>query len=354
MTDVDFDDFDGARDMGYRRMTHHDASRTTARGPVLAEPDWQEDAVRSPIDMSRMVQMAGAACSLALIVSLGWWGYKLAVRDVNGVPVVRAMEGPMRIAPKDPGGEIADHQGLSVNVVAALGTAAPPPDRLVLAPRPVELTYEDTPGLAAAGAPQPEETVTPVSAAPVQLAAAPIAPAPDMATALLDPTGPDPDAVAEALAEALATPLDDLTAEAPVEEVAVQEVQVAQPTIRPRARPGSAVPAASDVQPVSLTDLAAAAPAAAEIDPSMIPAGTRLVQLGAFDTPEMARAEWVKLANQFGPLMEGKALVVQAAESGGRTFYRLRAHGFADEAETRGFCTTMLEQNASCIPVEQR
>jgi hypothetical protein len=52
--------------------------------------------------------------------------------------------------------------------------------------------------------------------------------------------------------------------------------------------------------------------------------------------------------------MDGKALVVQAAESGGRTFYRLRAHGFADETEARGFCTTMLEQNASCIPVEQR
>ncbi len=91
-----------------------------------------------------------------------------------------------------------------------------------------------------------------------------------------------------------------------------------------------------------------------EIDPATIPSGTRLVQLGAFDTPEQARSEWRKLANQFGPVMEGKSLVVQAAESGGRTFYRLRAHGFSDETAARGFCTTLLDQNASCIPVEQR
>ncbi len=78
--------------------------------------------------------MLGAAASVALIAGLGWWGYDLAMRDARGVPVVRALEGPMRVAPEDPGGEVVDHQGLSVNNVAAVGAAAPPPDRLVLAP----------------------------------------------------------------------------------------------------------------------------------------------------------------------------------------------------------------------------
>lgn len=330
MADVDFDDFDGAHDGRW-----HGVSNGQGR-------------------LTHLVHLAGAACSVALVIGLGVWGYKLAVRDVNGVPVVRAIEGPMRIAPENPGGTIADHQGLAVNMVAALGTAAPPPDRLVLAPRPVELSYEDTPGLAAAGAPQPVQVAaqvggtmpTPQLAAPqpAVLPAAPIAP---------ENTGPDPDAVAQALAEALATPLDEDVA--PEEAAALASADTPASGIRPRARPvapGAAQPAA--VEPVSLTDPTLATPAATEVDPSMIPAGTRLVQLGAFDTPEMARAEWAKLTNQFGPLMAGKALVVQAAESGGRTFFRLRAHGFADETEARGFCTTMLEQNASCIPVEQR
>ena len=46
-----------------------------------------------------MANLAGAAVSLALIVGIGIWGYKLIMRDVSGVPVVRAAEGPMRIQP---------------------------------------------------------------------------------------------------------------------------------------------------------------------------------------------------------------------------------------------------------------
>ena len=56
--------------------------------------------------------------SLALIVGIGVWGTKLIMRDVSGIPVVRAAEGPMRIQPENPGGLPADHQGLSVNDVA--------------------------------------------------------------------------------------------------------------------------------------------------------------------------------------------------------------------------------------------
>lgn len=96
---------------------------------------------------SRVVNLAGAVCSLALIAGLGIWGYKLAVRDVTGIPVIRALEGPLRIAPENPGGEVADNQGLSVNAVAAAGTALPLPETLVLAPRPVELAVDDGAGL---------------------------------------------------------------------------------------------------------------------------------------------------------------------------------------------------------------
>ncbi|PLL13314.1 SPOR domain-containing protein [Tabrizicola sp. TH137] len=322
MADVDYDDYDAGNDQG-----------------------WADPVARSG-RMARYVHIAGAVCSVALVIGMAYWGYRLAVRDVNGVPVVRAMEGPMRIAPEDPGGEVADHQGLSVNTVAALGTAAPPPDRLVLAPRPVELSQEDAPGMALAGAmPQADETsVLPVSAAAVapNPALAPVASAMPEDEANL---GPDPDAVAQALAEALAEPVP--------EQVSATPETTASGQLRPRPRP--AVPGQeATIEPVSLAGAASSGAPSAEIDPAAIPEGTRLVQLGAFDTADEARAEWVKLGNQFGPLFLGKALVVQAAESGGRTFFRLRAHGFADETEARGFCTEMLAQNASCIPVEQR
>ena len=54
---------------------------------------------------------AGAVLAGAGRRALAIWGYKLAVRDVLGVPVMQAMDGPMRIAPDDPGGEIADQPG---------------------------------------------------------------------------------------------------------------------------------------------------------------------------------------------------------------------------------------------------
>lgn len=312
MADVDYDDFDAGHPSGWS-------------GQRLA-----------PGRLTQITHLAGAACSVALVIGLGMWGYKLAVRDVNGVPVVKAMSGPMRIAPENPGGEVADHQGLAVNTVAALGTAAPPPDRLVLAPRPLDLAPEDSAGLSPVDPNAVAETSTALAAPAVPM---PVDPA------TTENLGPDPDAVAQALAEALAEPLP----EAAEDGVA----QVAATTIRPRARPATA--ATSGELSVALTDAATvAATPLAEVDPAAIASGTRLVQLGAFDTPEQARAEWIKLSNQFGPVLAGKALVVQAAESGGRTFYRLRAHGFADEASARSFCTTLLEQSASCIPVEQR
>ena len=89
------------------------------------------------------VNYAGAALSLALILGVGFWGYKLIMRDVSGIPVVRAMDGEMRVLPDNPGGEVAPHTGLSVNEVAALGEAGGPEDRLVLAPRTAGLAQED-------------------------------------------------------------------------------------------------------------------------------------------------------------------------------------------------------------------
>ena len=69
---------------------------------------------------STLLNWIGALTSLALIAGLSAWGYQLAVRDVSGVPVIVALEGPMRVAPEDPGGQLAAHQGLAVNAVAAV------------------------------------------------------------------------------------------------------------------------------------------------------------------------------------------------------------------------------------------
>ncbi|MFD1809073.1 hypothetical protein ACFSHQ_16160 [Gemmobacter lanyuensis] len=48
----------------------------------------------------KWVNVAGALVSVAMLLGAGVWGYRIAVRDVMGIPVIKAMEGPMRVAPK--------------------------------------------------------------------------------------------------------------------------------------------------------------------------------------------------------------------------------------------------------------
>jgi hypothetical protein len=95
-------------------------------------------------------------------------------------------------------------------------------------------------------------------------------------------------------------------------------------------------------------------PAPREVDASTLAPGTRLVQFGAFESQDEARAEWTRIAGRFGPLMGGKDMVIQSAESGGNTFYRLRALGFEDEDDARRFCAALTAEGANCIPVAHR
>jgi SPOR domain len=274
------------------------------------------------------VSLAGAAVSVALVVGLAIWGYRLAVRDVSGVPVVRALEGPIRVAPESPGGEIADYQGLAVNEVAAVGTASTPPERLMLAPRPVELAPDDAPGLGPLTVPDTDAVVE-------QSVERALEPGP-----IAEPVGTE-DAIAMALAEALAD--DDGAA---LQDPNLPDGAIAR-SLRPAARPGSTLGGVADVASSSAVEIT-------EVDPTTLQPGTRLVQFGVYGTRDAARAEWVRLQTRAGDLMGAKAMVIEAATSAGEEFYRLRAHGFADETEARRFCSAMLTDIPDCIPVALR
>lgn len=305
--------------------------------------------------VSRLINLAGAACSVALIVGLAVWGYKLAVRDVNGIPVFRALAGPLRVAPDNPGGDVMAHQGLSVNAIASAGVAMPLPDRLTLAPKGAELAAEDVAGIVV-----DTEATTDLQTADDQIAASVVVDVPlagpieiaasdNVAANVAVIADAAPQTQQEAVELALAAALADGDL-AMADASASETTPILAKSVRPRLRPltGDAVQGeVTDVQ-----EVAAIAPL--EIDPTTIAAGTRLVQLGAFDDEPSARAEWAKLQGRFAELINGKAIVVQPAQSGGRTFYRLRAHGFAGEDEARRFCVALLAENASCIPVAQR
>jgi hypothetical protein len=151
---------------------------------------------------------------------------------------------------------------------------------------------------------------------------------------------------ADALAEGV-TPFADVADGAAAPNLTPSGI-APQSAPRPKPRPTTrtvSVGVSSDTAPVAV---------AAEIDPATLTVGTRLVQLGAFDDSDGARSEWARLQGRFGELLAAKSMVVQAAQSGGRTFYRLRAHGFADEDEARRFCAALVAENTPCIPAQHR
>ena len=278
----------------------------------MRQPDGDGASGRSTA-LTRTVHLAGAAVSLALVAGIGVWGYKTVMRDVSGVPVVRAAAGPMRVAPVDPGGRQTPYQGLSVNAVIAEGPGDEPTDEPILAPAPLDLSFEPA---AATG-----------EDAAVRLARM------------------------EGLAETLAEGAPRLS-EAP-ETPATADIRPVEGglgrSLRPRPRPASLV-----TSPEGVALAAVAGRAVRDVDPDSIAPGTRLAQLGAFASREIAQREWDRLAERFEVYLEGKARVIQKAESGGRSFYRLRAMGFEDLNDARRFCSALVAEDVECIPVVVR
>ncbi|MAC73035.1 SPOR domain-containing protein [Rhodobacteraceae bacterium Araon29] len=276
----------------------------------------------------------GALVSLALVIGVSLWAYRLVVRDVSGVPVIKASAEPMRVAPQNPGGTAALNQGLSVNQVVEAGDDTQP-EFVTLAPRPVALGDDDI----------PTAQIEPVSTAVIA--------APSRKAATVD---------IQTLADQIAVEVAPLNGELDTSEIvrldsssienalkqALSEPQTSVEfvSLRPKKRPDRLQ---RDVA-VPSGELAALR----ELAPDQIPVGTALVQLGAFASPEIARSEWRRLSGKFSSFMAGRELVIQRAVNGGRIFYRLRAAGFSDLSDARRFCSTLKAAETDCVPVVTR
>lgn len=331
-------------------------------------------------DGGALMRVAGAAVSLGLLVGMGVWGYKLVVRDATGIPIVRAMDGPMREAPSNPGGTLPLNTGLAVNDVAAGGGVSAPEDMVLLAPQASGLIEEDLLTQPTAEAdevrpgeilvvPQPQPTdslpaslgvaaTDPIEVAPTdgQMTAAQILALADQIASGVDPL--------EALSQAQVVP-PTLTVDGQLVADASTRISADIPgvtlAVRPPARPAGlvtvtatpgAIPTAPSVEVSAIETLVAEAQAAPDIAAAApIVVGTTLVQLGAYDTLDEAQNVWAGLNGRFSDFMVGKDIVIQEAESGGSQFYRLRAMGFTGIDDARRFCSALVAEEAACIPV---
>ncbi|MEM9010818.1 MAG: SPOR domain-containing protein [Pseudomonadota bacterium] len=319
----------------------------------VSEPDVDATAGTGGLGalVAQVARWIGALVSLTLVLGLIVWAYRLGQRDASEVPVIKAMAGAARIAPEDPGGLQAAHQGLAVNEVVATRRVAEPAEDVTLAPPAETVAEEDLP---VAALTEPETPVPPIEA---EVATPAPEEAPTEESAAEDPA-PDGEAeIAAVIAEALASDAVPEAAEprTPVPPLDADVSRMALAFTEPPLRRPSSLDTART--PTTEEDRAAAGqdPARgpnAEVESTSITAGTDLIQLGAFDTPETARSEWDRIVGNHDAILGSKRRLVEQTTQGGRVFYRLRAVGFADLDEARAACAALSARGQPCNPVK--
>ena len=279
----------------------------------------------------------GAALSFFLLVGAIGWSYKLIVRDINQIPIVRAQLGPLRVAPDDPGGLTAANQGLSVTQLA-VNEEPLLSNEIHLAPAAEILNAEHL-------ASQFTEDVKSNSDDGTFEIKEVNAESSINLRALTDEIEADTRSKKEAVSSTAAFSQKKIEIENAVSLALSISYDPADSltSLRPKIRPMS-----------FLRNNKTTGDQVVNNEPiSNLPIGSAVVQLGAFENKNLAKSEWQRFEKLLGSMLISKKMVIQKAESGGKIFYRLRASGFDDISDARQFCTAISDKIA-CIPVVTR
>ena len=275
----------------------------------------------------------GAVLSLSLLAGAIGWSYKLVVRDINQIPIVRAQLGPLRVAPDNPGGLTAANQGLSVTQLA-VNEKPLLSDEINLAPAAEILNEETSASLLREvdKLNQIDETyeIKQINAEN---------------TISLDGSSGAMKGETASKTESLVAQVAFSQKKVEIENAVslalsiTSEFDPSLTSLRPKTRPRSVQQNRELI--VSKEPM------------SKLPIGSAIVQLGAFDSKSLAESEWRRFEKLLGSILAPKQMIIQKAESGGKIFYRLRASGFNDISDARQFCTAISDKVA-CIPVVTR
>lgn len=264
---------------------------------------------------SRLGAALAAGVSLALLAVVVFWTYRLGVRDAYEVPVIRAVEGPARLRPEDPGGARFEHQGRAV--YDALGGSGVEAAAVGLAPVAEPLAAEDV-SAAERAALQPPALQPPAAT-----------PRPSQPEIAATPAPTSADEVDRLVANVLGA-----LGAAPAEPAAAPANAPA--TIAPTPRPAAGAAAAAPAATVETASLPA-------------PAVGPLIQLGAYLSASDAARMWDAFSSRNGDLLAGRMPVIALLEDGSRTLYRLRAGPFDSLEEAGRLCAALGARGEDCM-----
>jgi len=261
-------------------------------------PDRSEALEFEPIVRTRPKRRVGVTLSLLVLIGgsagAGWYYYgdTLMAGANNQIPVIRAVDGPVKVRPENPG-----------------GMAIPDRDKLV---------YER---LKNGGADPRVERLLPPSETP-------IAP-------------PEPKSGPTNLAET--SSVNKATPE-------IQQKQIAAPIINPATIPKMAKPTRKITPPLPEVPIVKTAPPAAVVSS---PSKAYRVQLAAVRSEAVAGSEWDRLRKKNTDLLGNLTLDVVRVDlgTGKGVFYRLRAGPLKNEVDARKLCEKLSSRKIGCLIV---
>ena len=282
------------------------------------EPDSEKSTMIFAI-IRRTLIWIGLILSISIFVFLIIWGFSLNVSENAEIPVVKAKIKEARIISENPGGQIINYQGLSVNNVQEQGAAQVTAKRILLAPKPVELKEKDLAiteikkndnldDLGNTMINQPKKTI------------------------VLKETEED---------KQLTDDSNKLSA------LALDRSK------KPWAREMLNSKNTEKALERAVVEIAEVEIAEVEITEAKIKRGTNLVQLGSYSTRKEAQEAWASFLKRNGTIFKNKKRSIQKFESS-RYPFRLRASGFTTLDDSRDFCILLRGLIPTCLPMRAR
>jgi len=277
------------------------------------EPDSEKSTMIFAI-IRRTLIWIGLILSISIFAFLIIWGFSLNVSENAEIPVVKAKIKEARIISENPGGQIINYQGLSVNNVQEQGAAQVTAKRILLAPKPVELMEKDL-------------------------------------------------AITEIKKNDNLDDLGNTMINQPKKTIVLKETEEDKQLtddsnkLSALALDRSKKPWAREMLNSKNTEkaleIAEVEIAEVEIAEVKIKRGTNLVQLGSYSTRKEAQEAWASFLKRNGTIFKNKKRSIQKFESS-RYPFRLRASGFTTLDDSRDFCILLRGLIPTCLPMRAK
>ena len=280
---------------------------------MYIEPDSEKSTMIFAI-IRRTLIWIGLILSISIFVFLIIWGFSLNVSENAEIPVVKAKIKEARIISENPGGQIINYQGLSVNNVQEQGAAQVTAKRILLAPKPVELKEKDL-------------------------------------------------AITEIKKNDNLDDLGNTMINQPKKIIVLKETEEDKQLtddsnkLSALALDRSRKPWAREMLNSKNTEKALERAeveiAEVEITEAKIKRGTNLVQLGSYSTRKEAQEAWASFLKRNGTIFKNKKRSIQKFDSS-RYPFRLRASGFTTLDDSRDFCILLRGLIPTCLPMRAK